>query len=125
MCIHALGYMHDVGEGGPEDKATAMKFYRRAWRLGSHASASNIAIIYRAQGKNRTMFSWWQRVALAGDGSAKLELAKCYLKGVGVRKNKQEALQWLTAAEASSYIAEFEREEAQALLAELKPHSVE
>ena len=75
---------NDVGERGPEDKATAMKPYRRAWRLGSHSSASNIAIIYRAQGKNRTMFKWWQRVALAGDGSAKHEMAKCYLKGIGV-----------------------------------------
>lgn len=120
-CLHALGYMYDVGEGVTADKTVAMKLYRRAWRRGSHAAANNIAILYREQGKNRAMFRWFERVALAGDGSAKLEMAKCYLRGVGVRKNAQAAIQCLAAANASFYISELEREEAQALLAQLRP----
>jgi TPR repeat protein len=121
LCLHALGYMYDVGEGVAENKSTAMKLYRRAWRQGSHAAASNIAILYRERGKTRTMFQWFARVAQAGDGSARLEMAKCYLSGVGVRKDVQAALRCLAIAKSSDYITEFEREEAGDLLATLKP----
>lgn len=124
-CLHALGYMYDVGEGVDADKAVAMKLYRKAWRRGSHAAANNIAILYKEQGKNQTMFRWFERVALAGDGSARLQMAKCYLNGIGVRKNAQAAIRCLAAANSSLYISEVEREEAQELLSELKPHLFE
>ncbi len=120
-CLHALGYMYDIGEGVAVDKGLAMKLYRKAWRRGSHAAAANIAILYREKGRIRTMFSWYQRVALAGDGSAQLDMAKCYLNGMGVRKDVQAALRCLAVASTSEYITECEREEAQALLATLRP----
>lgn len=121
MCLQALGYMYDVGEGVAEDKLMAMKLYRAAWRRGDHAAASNIAIIYRERGEMRAMFRWFERVARAGDGSAQLEMAKCYLGGVGVKKDVQAALRCLAVARASYYITEHEREEAEALLGTLKP----
>lgn len=92
MCLQALGYIYDVGEGVVADKTTAMKLYRKAWARGDHAAASNIAILYRERGNMRTMFKWYERVAQAGDGSARLEMAKCYLSGVGVRRDLQAAL---------------------------------
>ncbi len=124
MCLQALGYMYDVGEGVNVDKPLAMALYRRAWRKGSYAAAANIAILYREQGKYRTMFRWFAKVAEAGDGSAQLHMAKCYLSGQGVRKNPQAALRYLAMAVKSEYIAEFEREEAQELLEELAPRPV-
>jgi len=101
-----------------------MKIYRKAWRLGSHASACNIAVLYREQGRIRMMFRWYQRVAAVGDGSAHLEMAKCYLTGSGVRKNPDAALRCLAVAIGSEYISEYEREEAQALLSGLSPRLV-
>lgn len=124
MCLQALAYMYDVGQGVIEDKALAMKMYRKAWRLGSHAAASNIAILYREQGKRGLMFRWLERVASAGDGSARLEVAKCYLSGSGVRKDPQAALRSLAIAVGSHFITEHEREEAQTMLAELSPRIV-
>lgn len=121
MCLQALGYMYDVGEGVAEDKALAMKLYRKAWRRGSHEAAANIAVLYRERGDNRTMFRWYERVASAGDGSARLEMAKCYLSGIGVRKDVRAALRCLAVARTSDYIAEGEREEAEELLAGLRP----
>lgn len=121
MCLQALGYMYDVGEGAAEDKALAMKLYRQAWRRGSHAAATNIAILYREQGRTGMMFRWFERVAAAGDGSAQLEMAKCYLSGSGVRKNPQSALRCLAVAIGSLYISEYEREEAHEMLATLAP----
>jgi len=125
MCLQALGYMYDVGEGVAADKPVAMKLYRKAWKRGSHAAATNIAILYREMGNKRTMFRWYQRVASAGDGSAQLEMARCYMSGTGVRKDTQAALRCLAVANGSDYITEYEREEAQAMLAALKPQSVE
>ncbi|MGB7655609.1 MAG: hypothetical protein WBL74_09010, partial [Novosphingobium sp.] len=104
QCLQALGYMYDVGEGVVENKTIAMKLYRKAWRRGDHAAATNIAIMYRQRGKMRTMFQWFKRVAEAGDGSAQLEMAKCYLSGVGVRKDKQAALRCLAVAHTSFYM---------------------
>lgn len=124
MCLQALGYMYDVGEGVVVDKALAMKLYKKAWKRGDHAAATNIAILYREAGDNRAMFRWYQRVAHAGDGSAQLEMARCYISGTGVRKDITEALRCLTAAIASFYITEFEREEAQTMLQTLKPRLV-
>lgn len=115
-CLQSLGYMYDVGQGVRSDKAKAMALYRRAWRRGSHAAANNIAILYKEQGKLKLMFRWFQRVACAGDGSAHLDMAKCYLNGIGVRKNLQAAMRCLAVASDSFYITEFEREEARELL---------
>jgi TPR repeat protein len=123
-CLQSLGYMYDIGEGVTQDKARAMGLYRRAWRRGSHAAATNIAVLYREQGRPRLMFRWFERVASFGDGSAHLDMAKCYLEGVGVRRNPQSALQCLAVASTSLYISEFEREEAQALLEQLSPRMV-
>jgi len=71
------------------------------------------------------MFRWYQRVAFAGDGSAQLAMAKCYLSATGVRKDPQAALRCLAVANASDYITEEEREEAQAMLAALKLRPIE
>jgi TPR repeat protein len=122
--LQGLGFMYDVGEGVPVDKIRAMKLYRRAWRCGSHAAANNIAILYREQGRSRTMFQWFERVARAGDGSAQLELAKCYLSGIGVRRNFEAAIRCLAVASTSVYISEHDREEALGLMSGLKPRIV-
>jgi TPR repeat protein len=124
LCLQALGYMYDVGEGGIVDKALAMKLYRRAWRGGCHSAALNIAVLYREQGKPVLMFRWFERVARAGDGSAQFEMAKCYLDGTSVRRDPQAALRCLVAAIRSSLITEHEREEAQELLDTLRPRQV-
>ncbi|HET8613434.1 MAG TPA: hypothetical protein VFL92_11775, partial [Sphingomonas sp.] len=83
-CLCRLAYLFDVGKGVPVDKDRAMQLYRRAWRKSRSAVAgSNIAILYREKSNFRATFQWWKRVAEEDDGSAYLELAKCYLTGVG------------------------------------------
>lgn len=123
-CMSRLAYLFDVGVGVPADKALAMRLYQRAWRRGSHIAANNIAIPYREQGKLRAMFRWFQKAACTGDGSAQLDVAKCYLNGSGVRRNLQGALRCLSAAQTSDYISEAEREEASKLMEGLRPRVV-
>jgi len=102
-----------------------MRLYRRAWRIDRNTVAGgNIAILYRERRNWRQTFRWWQRVAQLGDGSAELELAKCYLRGQGVRRDPQAALRCLAVAEGSTYISEYERELARRLLRRLRPRGL-
>jgi len=124
-CLTRLAYLYDEGLGVEVDKPLAMKLYRRAWRRhGSTGAANNIAILYRELGRYRDMFGWFQRAARGGDDGAQLDLAKCYLEGVGVRKNVQLALRCLAIADGGVHISEEERDEARALLAVLGPRLV-
>lgn len=124
-CLSRLAYLFDTGTGVEADKSVAMHLYRRAWRKERSVMAgSNIAILYREQRRWQAMFRWWQRVANTGDGSAQLEVAKCYLRGQGVRQDPQAALRCLAIAEKSTYISEYERELARRLLRKLRPRQV-
>lgn len=119
-CLTRLAHMHDVGIGTPVDKALAMRLYQRAWRRERSAvAANNIAILYRERAQYRAMVAWFRRAAVTGDGSAELDLAKCYIDGVGARKDTARGLRHLQAATRSCYICEDEREEAIRLIATL------
>ena len=114
-----LGYFYDVGIGTRPDKTTAMRWYKRAYRRGDSAAASNIAVLYKDQGKHRLVFGWYARSAALGDGDSSLELAKLYLSGQGVRRSIPSAKKHLRAALSSRCITEDSREEAQELMHQL------
>ena len=102
-----------------------MRLYQRAWRKDRNiAAGSNIAVLYRERRQWHAMFRWWRRVAETGDGSSQLEMAKCYLRGRGTRRDLQAALRCLAAAEASDYISAYERGLARRLLRKLRPRSI-
>jgi len=124
-CLSRLAYLFDTGKGVEIDKAVAMRLYQRAWR-NEHGTVagSNIAILYRERKQWQQMFRWWQRVAATGDGSAQLEMAKCYLRGRGVKRDIQAALRCLASAEGSVYISEYERDLAGRLRRKLRPRAV-
>ncbi len=116
-CLIRLAYIFEAGLGVEIDKSRAMALYQRAWRLGkSGVAANNIAILYKEVGNHRSMFRWFLRAAQTGDGCAQLDLAKCYLNGVGVKANPQAALACLQAALRSPFISENEKDEAEIML---------
>lgn len=120
-----LAYLYDVGLGVAADKARAMQLYRRAWRLhGDGCAANNIAILYRERGDRRAMVRWYQRCAATGDGDAQVELAKCYRDGLGVRRSPEHMARRLAAALASSHVTDAAREEAEAMMAAIRPRVV-
>jgi uncharacterized protein len=125
-CLTRLARMFDLGLGVAVDKSFAMRCYARAWRrFRSHVAANNIAILYRERGNERSAFQWFRRGGEQGDGDALVEVAMCYLGGLGVRRSAQEALRHLAGAVASSNICEAGREEAESLLASLRPNLIE
>lgn len=123
VCLTRLAYMFDVGIGVETDKDLAMDLYKQAWRQGSEVAANNIAILYRERRKYRLMFQWFVRAVKAGDDDALLELAKCYLNGVGVRKSDQDALRCLASAIRSNWITEASCEAAQELVEGMRPRT--
>lgn len=124
--LTSLAYLYDVGLGVAVDKARAMQLYRSAWRRHRDAcAANNIAILYRERGERRTMFRWLQRCADAGDNSAHLQLAKCYANGVGVRRSVELAVRSLAIVlHVDANVSEDDEEEAEAMMAALRPRLV-
>lgn len=118
--IHNLGYMYDRGEGTKRNRTKAMYWYLRSYRKGSAASASNIATVYRDEGKPGLAFAWYKRAAAMGDGDAEVELAKRYLAGDGVARHRGRAIAALKRALSTSYITPASREEARRLLRNLE-----
>ena len=99
-----------------KDEEKAMFWYKRAYRRGDWAAASNIAILYRERGRHRLERQWFERAAALGDGDAEVELAKLYLEGKGTRRSEEKAMALLNRAIRSSHIMEAGREEAAELL---------
>ena len=116
----SLGYFYDCGIGVRKNRALALKWYRRAYRQGSGAAASNIATMYRDEGRHRLEAQWYARAVRLKDGDAAVELAKLVLAGKGIRKSKSYASRLLKRARAARFITENGRDEATTMLHALK-----
>lgn len=120
-CMLNLGYFFDEGIGARRNKSTAMIWYKRAYRKGSAAAASNIAILYKEQNRHRLSFQWYRKATELGDGDADLEVARLYFLGCGVRRSLPLAKAHLTKALLpDADITESGQEDAIALLGEVK-----
>ena len=108
----SLGYAYDTGVGTLRSRDHALRWYRRAWRKGYSLAASNIATIYRDEGKRRLAFQWWRRSQSLGDGDAAVDVGYCYQYGIGARRNYVLAKHMYKLAIASEYITAYGREEA-------------
>jgi len=111
-----VGYCYDLGLGTRKDRDEAMRWYRRAYARGDSAAASNIATIYRDEGRHTLKFAWYQRAAALGDGDAQLEMAKCHLSGSGAPAHRGKAMTSLRHALKSSRITPDGRDESVRLL---------
>ena len=118
-CMLDLGYFFDVGIGTRADKAKAMCWYKRAYRRGDAAAASNIAVLYQEQGRKRLAFAWYTRSAGLGDGDSSLELARLSLAGIGARRSVPRARRYLKDALGSACITQDSLELAKALMRHL------
>jgi uncharacterized protein len=119
-CLLNLGYCFDEGIGTVADKQRAMFWYKKAYRLGSSAAASNIAILYREQGRLNLTAQWFRRAAGLNDGDAEVELAKLAMTGEGVRKSLATAKAHLLKALGSANITAAGKEEAEELMKKLQ-----
>ena len=115
-----LGFFYDEGIGTKKNKDKAIFWYMAAYRNGSAAAASNIAILNKEQKQNKKALWWFRRSIAMGDGDAYYELAKCYEKGIGTRKNIIKAITNYQKAISSSNATEHTKEQAEKALKRLK-----
>jgi hypothetical protein len=107
---HAL--MLYTGDGIPEDKPEAEKWYRKAAEQ-EHAKAQfNLALMLnKGDGipeDKPEAEKWYRRAAEQGDADAQLNLALMLYKGDGIPENKPEAEKWYRkAAEKGNANAQF------------------
>lgn len=120
--FHNLGYFYDVGIGVKPNRAAALYWYKRAFRRGSGASASNIGTMYRDEKNTKEALSWFKRATRLGDADANLEIAKIYLRGNGDGSKANAYLQRTVRAKATD-VTEGSRDEARRLLKRLAKRS--
>jgi uncharacterized protein len=68
-----------------QDKALAMKLYKKAVKAGSSSAAHNLGTEYRDQHDFEKAFSLYKK------GESDLSVALCYYYGVGVEQNRKRA----------------------------------
>lgn len=89
------GYLLYNGLGVQEDKAAAMRLFRRGAQLGDTDCMVGYASMLSEEGEDfrtrQRAFRLWKKAAAAGHSYAELALAKCYDEGDGVRQNFRKA----------------------------------
>jgi TPR repeat protein len=74
-----VGNFYDEGKGVRRDRQKAFYWYRRAYRSGEWAAASNIAVMWRNENRHDRAVEWFKRAKKLGDKEADLEIARHYL----------------------------------------------
>ncbi|MEK6347380.1 MAG: hypothetical protein V4764_07865 [Burkholderia sp.] len=70
-----LANMYDAAEAGPRDREKAIFWYKKAIRNGLAYAASNLALLYKNEGKERWANFWLDRAVEMDDVTAHEELA--------------------------------------------------
>ncbi|MGI9477629.1 MAG: caspase family protein [Hyphomicrobiaceae bacterium] len=104
---HALGTLHEFGEGVGRDLAEALRLYKLAADAGDAGGMTSLAFLY-ASGKgvhrnHETARRWYQRAAEAGSARAMYNLALMQLSRKGGPVDVPQATKWLTEAAKSGH----------------------
>jgi TPR repeat protein len=108
----SLGYAYDVGLGISQNKSEALRWYRRAVRLGSSAAAMNASTVYRDRCQLSRAHRWLMRAASMRDGDAAVNAGYDFLYGIGVRRDLRRARRMFNRAMRARNISAYGREEA-------------
>jgi len=115
-CQVNLGTFYRDGIGVKPNRDRALYWYRRAYRQGESAAASNIGVVYRDEKNLKQALAWFER---AGDGDANLAIARMYLQENDQTKAVRHLKRTLKAKPEE--MSEASRDEAERLLKSLLP----
>ena len=77
----------------------AVKWFKAAAAQGDADSMLSLGkIYYEEKDDEYQAFSWYQQAAELGHNEARIELAVCYLKGIGTRRDGNKALELIQKA---------------------------
>jgi TPR repeat protein len=106
-----LGRMYNEGEGIPQDRSEALRWFRL---MGDHAIEESDTNLMRHLGlaysfpngilvDQTESFRWYQEAADRGDTEGMCELADCYSEDRGVQRNFGIAAEWYRRAAEKGY----------------------
>ena len=102
-----LGKLYANGQGVQQDDDTARDWWQKT--TGDNEEVRLLLTVLPAppdlQYTYATLHEKWQPAAAAGDADAQYKLAALYLAGVGVPRDRNEALNWLEKAAAQNHAA--------------------
>jgi hypothetical protein len=95
-------YVGDVGEGGAQDFAEAVKWYRKSADQNNLIAQYNLGMCYEfgfgvAKDENEAV-NWYRKAAEQGYFKAQEELGYDYDNGMGVAKDEVESYKWSSLA---------------------------
>ncbi len=97
-----LGTQYYKGEGVTQDKAEAVRLFRKAAEQGLVKAQTILGLCYgMGEGVSQDQkeaVRWFRKAADAGDAEAQFHLAKCYAQGIGVEQDSWEAAKWYRKA---------------------------
>jgi uncharacterized protein len=99
---YALGVMHDMGQGVPENSEKAAKWYRLAAEQGHADAQNNFAVMLEnGEGVARNYdeaMRWYLNAAESDNRDAPNNIGVMYMTGVGVRRDFVKACMWFSIA---------------------------
>ena len=92
-----LGVMYNIGDGVPEDKLEAAKWFRKAAEQGLAVAQAALGLQLLAKDKPEAV-KWFRKAAEQGSSSAQFHLGRMYGGGMGVPKDFVRAYAWFNLA---------------------------
>ena len=108
-----VGNYYDDGRGVRRSRATALYWYKRAYKRGDHCAAHNIGVVWRNEGNLRRSLYWFTRAVKMGDEESNLDIGKHFLND---EHNPKKAIPYLKRVKPTGWVTEAGAEEAQRLL---------
>nr|WP_315178545.1 tetratricopeptide repeat protein [uncultured Cardiobacterium sp.] len=104
---YSLGLLYANGYGVAQSDSTARDWWQKTTGDSEEARLllDTLPTISDPQYTYATFHEKWQPAATAGDADAQYKLAALYLAGVGVPRDRNEALNWLEKAAAQNHAA--------------------
>jgi TPR repeat protein len=101
-----LGMLHEQGWGVSADQDAALALYRAAAARGSAEGMAAAGQLLQRRGEHEAAREWYLRGAANGSAEAMNNLGVLYHEGLGVRRDRGEAIRWFRrAAETGSVVA--------------------
>lgn len=104
---YSLGLLYANGYGVAQSDSTARDWWQKTTGDSEEARLllDTLPTISDPQYTYATLHKKWQPAATAGDADAQYKLAALYLAGIGVPRDRNEALNWLEKAAAQNHAA--------------------
>jgi len=95
---YELGLLYEHGTGVTKEMAEAIRWYRKAEKLGSADARHTLELISFLLRSDAESVAWYRKAAEQGDARAQAALGTLYAQGSGLPKDYAEALRWLRKA---------------------------